>query len=114
MCGLQAECGFPGGQANSDQGVRKDAHWRPGWCRSWTRDGDKFVLDLRPAPGGSVRQVFAWSNTGSTPLRVLAPSFGQWLSGLAEAQIKRRFSYSARSEVSVNPFLVSSPECVNE
>jgi cell wall assembly regulator SMI1 len=54
-------------------------------------DGDKLVLDLDPAPGGSVGQVFKWSNTGSSPLRVLAQSFGEWLAGLAEALSKRRF-----------------------
>src|SRR3954466_14061651 len=47
-------------------------------------DGDKLVLDLDPAPGGTAGQVFAWSNTGSRPLRVLAPSYALWLAGLSE------------------------------
>jgi cell wall assembly regulator SMI1 len=55
-------------------------------------DGDKLVLDLDPAPGGSVGQLFKWSNSGSLPLQVLAPSFGDWLAGLAEKLSKRRFS----------------------
>jgi cell wall assembly regulator SMI1 len=54
-------------------------------------DGDKLVVDLDPAPGGSVGQVFEWSNTGSTRLRVLAPTFGAWLAGLAAALSKRQF-----------------------
>jgi hypothetical protein len=54
-------------------------------------DGDKLVLDLDPAPGGSVGQVFEWYNNGSTRLRVLALTFGGWLAGLAEALSKRRF-----------------------
>jgi cell wall assembly regulator SMI1 len=92
MCGLQAECGFPGGKVGGDVSVRNDAHWRPGWVPIMDADGDKLVLDLDPAPGGSVGQVFTWSNTGSSPLRVLAPSFGGWLAGLAAALGKRRFN----------------------
>jgi hypothetical protein len=54
-------------------------------------DGDKLVLDLDPASGGTGGQVFQWYNTGSTPLRVLAPSIGAWLGQLAEVLGKRRF-----------------------
>jgi cell wall assembly regulator SMI1 len=99
LCSLQAECGFPGGQAGGDSGVRNDAHWRPGWVPIMDADGDKLVLDLDPAPGGSVGQVFKWSNTGSSPLRVLAQSFGKWLAGLAEALSKRRFGLDERGGI---------------
>ena len=91
LCGLQFECGFGGGQAGGDPAVRNDAHWRPGWVPIMDADGDKLVLDLDPAPCGTAGQVFEWSNTRSTRLRVLAPSFGEWLAGLAEAFGKRRF-----------------------
>jgi cell wall assembly regulator SMI1 len=91
LCRLQAERGFVGNPCGGDPGIRSDTRWRPGWVPVLDEDGDKLVLDLDPAPGGSVGQVFAWPNTGSTPLRVLAPSFGAWLSGLAEALGKRRF-----------------------
>jgi cell wall assembly regulator SMI1 len=91
MCGLQAECEFPGNHSGSDPGLRNDAHWRKGWVPIMDADGDKLVLDLDPAPGGSLGQVFDWSNNGSTPQRVLAPSFGAWLAGLAEELGKRRF-----------------------
>ena len=91
MCGLQAECRFAGSQPGGDPAVRNNAHWRPGWLPILDKDGDKLVLDLDPAPDGTVGQVFAWSNTGSRPLRVLAPSFAIWLARLAEKLEKRRF-----------------------
>jgi molybdopterin molybdotransferase len=91
MCGLQSECGFGRSQCGGDPAVRNDAHWRPGWVPVMDADGDKLVLDLDPAPGGSAGQVFAWFNMGSSPPRVLARSFGEWLAGLAETLGKRRF-----------------------
>jgi cell wall assembly regulator SMI1 len=91
MCDLQSQCGFGGGGTRDDPAVRNDAHWRPGWVPIMDADGDKLVPDLDPAPRGTTGQVFEWSNTGSTPLKVLAPSFGEWLAGLAEALGKRRF-----------------------
>jgi cell wall assembly regulator SMI1 len=91
MCRHQAEYGGEGGQAGNDPGVRNDARWRPGWVPIMDADGDKLVLDLDPAPGGTVGQVFEWSSTGSTPLHVLAPTFGGWLAGLAEVLSERRF-----------------------
>jgi cell wall assembly regulator SMI1 len=91
MCALQSEYGTGGNQVGSDPAIRNDAHWRPGWVPFMDADGDKLVLDLDPAPSGTTGQVFAWSNTGSTPLCVLALSFGEWLAGLAEALGKRRF-----------------------
>jgi cell wall assembly regulator SMI1 len=81
----------PGSQAGADPAIRNDAHWRPGWVPFMDTDGPKLVLDLDPAPAGRAGQVFTWSNTGSTRSRVLAPSFGEWLAGLAEALSKRRF-----------------------
>lgn len=94
MCSLQSECGFPGNQCGGDPRVRNDAHWRPGWVPIMDSDGDKLVLDLDPAPGGTAGQVFTWSNTGSWPQSVLGASFGEWLAGLAEALGKRRFRLS--------------------
>jgi molybdopterin molybdotransferase len=92
MCDLQAEWGSGGNRCGADAGVRNDAHWRPGWVPVMDADGDKLVLDLDPAPGGSVGQVFTWSNAGRLPLQVLAPSFGEWLAELAETLNGRRFN----------------------
>lgn len=91
MCELQSESEFGGGQAGSDPRIRNDARWRLGWLPIMDADGDKLVLDLDPAPGGTTGQVFEWSNSGSKPLRLLGTTFGEWLAGLAEALGKRRF-----------------------
>jgi molybdopterin molybdotransferase len=91
LCRHQEQFGGGGGVAGHDPEIRNDARWRPGWVPVMDADGDKLVLDLDPAPGGSVGQVFQWYNNGSTRLRVLAPSFEAWLAGLAEALGKRQF-----------------------
>jgi cell wall assembly regulator SMI1 len=99
MCDLQAECGFGGCQFGGDPAIRKDTHWRTGWVPIMDADGDKLVLDLDPAPGGTSGQVFAWSNAGSTPLRLLASSFREWLAGLAEDLGKRRFGLNEHGDI---------------
>lgn len=91
LCDLQDECGFGGNRSGCDPGIRNDIHWRPGWVPFMDADGDKLVLDLDPAPGGTAGQVFEWSNSGSFPQRILALSFGGWLARLAEVLSKRRF-----------------------
>src|SRR5581483_1886564 len=91
MCDLQCKCDFGGTQAKCDPAIRNDTYWRPGWVPILDADGDKLVLDLDPAAGGVVGQVFEWSNTGSTPNRVLASSFGEWLEELSEVFRKGRF-----------------------
>jgi cell wall assembly regulator SMI1 len=94
MCDLQVECEFGGTLAGCDRRVRNDAHWRPGWVPILDADGNKFVLDLDPARGGKLGQVFTWSNSGSTEQRILADSFGGWLADFAETLEKRRFRLS--------------------
>ena len=91
MCDLQAECEFGGSQAGSDPAVRNETHRRSGWAPILDADGDKLVLDLDAAPGVPVGQVFAWSNAGGTPQWLLAPSFGEWLAGLADVFGARKF-----------------------
>ena len=91
ICDLEAQDPIGGSQAGADPGVRNDLRFRPGWVPFMDADGDKLVLDLDPAPGGTYGQVFEWSSTGSTRNCVLASSFGAWLAGLADTLIKRRF-----------------------
>lgn len=99
MCALQSDSDFGGSQAGGDPSVRNDTHWRPGWVPIMDADGDKLILDLDPAPGGTVGQVFEWSNSGSRPLRVLAPSFEEWLGGIAEALDKGRFRLDEHNQI---------------
>jgi len=47
-----------------------------------TGAGDTVYVDLDPPPGGAVGQVFESSHEIG-PLRVLGPSFGEWLSQYA-------------------------------
>jgi cell wall assembly regulator SMI1 len=91
ICELEARDPIGGSHAGADASVRNDARFRPGWVPFMDADGDKLVLDLDPAPGGTYGQVFKWSSTGSTRNRVLASSFGEWLAGLADTLVKRRF-----------------------
>ncbi|HEY7154680.1 MAG TPA: SMI1/KNR4 family protein [Gemmataceae bacterium] len=91
LCELEALDPIGGSHAGADAAIRNDARFRPGWVPFMDADGDKLVLDLDPAPGGTYGQVFEWSSTGSTRNRVLAPSFGAWLVGLADTLVKRRF-----------------------
>jgi cell wall assembly regulator SMI1 len=91
ICELQTSDPLGGSQAGADAAIRNNARFRPGWVPFMDADGDKLVLDLDSAPGGTVGQVFRWCKTGSTRLEVLARSFEEWLAGLAEALDKRRF-----------------------
>jgi len=84
MTDLQAECEFGGCQFEVTTRIKNDAHWRVGWVPFMDADGDKVVIDLDPGPKGKVGQVFEWSNSGSFPMRLLADSFDEWLSGIAE------------------------------
>jgi cell wall assembly regulator SMI1 len=86
---LQAECGFGGCQFDVTRRISNDAHWRSGWVPFMDADGDKVILDLDPGPTGKVGQIFEWSNSGSFPMRLLADSFDEWLSGLAHRLSRR-------------------------
>jgi cell wall assembly regulator SMI1 len=91
LCRHQEQFPDVTGVAGHDPEIRVDARWRPRWVPFIDADGNKLVLDLDPAPGGSAVQVFQWYGNGATRMWVLAPSFGEWLAGLAEALSKRWF-----------------------
>ncbi len=54
-------------------------------------DGDGYVVDLDPAPGGTKGQVFYFTHDGARPRRVIADSFGEWLRLFADELVKGRF-----------------------
>ena len=91
MTDFQAEYGFLGCQLEVSPRIKNSAHWRVGWVPFMDADGDKVVLDLDPGLKGKIGQVFEWSNSGSFPMRLLADSFGEWLSGIAERFSRRQF-----------------------
>jgi cell wall assembly regulator SMI1 len=91
MTDLQTECRFGGCQFKVTPLIKNDAHWRPGWVPFMDADGDKLIIDLDPGPKGKIGQVFEWSNSGSFPMRLLADSFGEWLSGIAARFSGRQF-----------------------
>ena len=91
MVDLQAECNFGGDHVTTTKAIKNDSHWRAGWVPFLDADGDKFIIDLDPGPEGQKGQVICWSNSGSYPMRVLAPSFQAWLSKLADRLSAREF-----------------------
>jgi cell wall assembly regulator SMI1 len=96
---LQVECGFGSCQFEVTPKIKNDTHWRVGWVPFMDADGDKVVIDLDPGPRGKVGQVFEWSNSGSFPMRLLADSFGEWLSDIAEKFSKRQFRLDDRGGI---------------
>src|SRR5262245_32493978 len=102
MTDLQAECNFGGDQFITTPQIKNDAHWRWGWIPFMDADGDKLVIDLDPGPKGKVGQIIEWSNSGSFPMTVLADTFADWLSDVADAFHKRRFQLTEYGRISLN------------
>lgn len=69
--------------AEPDPGIRSDLWWRDGWLPLVARDGDYLVLDLDPAPDGTLGQVFAWSRLDGAGM-LAAPSLAAWLESWAD------------------------------
>jgi cell wall assembly regulator SMI1 len=98
MCDLQDECNFAGFETSSRK-IKNDVHWRVGWVPFTDADGDKFVLDLDPGPGGRYGQIIQFKNVGGESRRVLADSFGEWLSIVASTLGKREFRLDERGSI---------------
>lgn len=86
MTGMQHDGSFDGFEidAEPDPEIRDDVWWRDGWLPVVTRDGDFLVLDLDPAPTGTLGQVFSHDRLDG-PGRLAAPDFASWLQLWAEA-----------------------------
>jgi cell wall assembly regulator SMI1 len=98
MCDLQEECSFAGFETSTRK-IKNDAHWRVGWVPFTDADGEKFVLDLDPGPDGRFGQVIQFKNVGGEPRRVLADSYGEWLSIVASTFEKREFRLDERGSI---------------
>jgi len=82
----------PGGcQLTKDKRIKGDRWWRPGWLPFTDANGDMLVIDTDPSPRGTSGQVFKFYNSGGRSLQVVAASFAEWLSSLADELEARRF-----------------------
>jgi cell wall assembly regulator SMI1 len=83
---------FDGNQHTRTKKIKNDVRWRPSWIPVMADPGgDLIVLDLDPGPAGSRGQLFQWYNNGAQAMRVCANSFREWLDGVAEQLLARRF-----------------------
>ncbi len=75
----------------------KPVYWnRTGWLPlALGDDADCFFVDLDPADGGTVGQVFAWYKADGAA-RVVASSVGAWLSLLADGMDQERCTWTRR------------------
>lgn len=80
MIAMQRDGSFDGFEldADPDPEIKGDVWWREGWLPLVSSDGDYLVVDLDPAPGGVVGQVFAFGRLHG-PGYVVAPSLAAWL-----------------------------------
>ena len=75
---------FANQESGPDKGIQDD-WWHPGWIPFASNGGgDSICLDLAPTKDGTPGQVITMSHETSTR-ELLAPSFGQWLAGLADS-----------------------------
>lgn len=103
MTDLQAECEFAGCRGKVSSRIKNDAHWRAGWIPILDADGDKIVIDLDPGPGGKSGQILEWSNSGNFATRLLADSFGDWWSDIADRFSQRQFRLDVSGEIWLDP-----------
>jgi cell wall assembly regulator SMI1 len=73
-----------GNYETEPEGPIRQVHWNIRWIPVASNEsGDHHFVDLDPAAGGSVGQVFHHSHEVG-PVRILATGFGQWLAGYAD------------------------------
>lgn len=90
-----------------DKPRRLNGPVRPVW---WTahrfpvtdNSGDHALIDLDPAPGGCVGQVVEFDHERG-PTRVLATSFAEWLTGLADGLEAGRYVYHPEDDTVAPP-----------
>jgi cell wall assembly regulator SMI1 len=84
------------GLLGDPQGPIRADWWHPAWI-PLTHDGsgNHHMLDLSPAPGGTLGQILEFWHDDPTR-RVLAPSFAVWLDRFADDLNAGRYIYSAQ------------------
>src|SRR5262245_8495180 len=84
-----------GRRAESTKGVKRC--W---WLRKWVPVlggfGDHTCIDLDPARGGKLGQVFDWTHDGG-PRAVVAPSYGEFFARFVRDLQEGRYSYLSSS-----------------
>ena len=77
----------------SPKGPIRPVYWDPCWIQFMDNGaGDGLAVDMNPAEGGAIGQVIVCSHeTG--PERVLAISFGDWLSQFADDLRNGKYEY---------------------
>ena len=83
----------PGGPNDADPRIKRDHWWRPGWLPITDENGNMHVIDLDPAPGGKVGQVFLFRNSGGGR-QVIAADYNQWLDHIAGLYHDRKFRFN--------------------
>jgi cell wall assembly regulator SMI1 len=90
----------PGGcLLTMDRRIRNDHWWRPGWVPFLEANGDMVLIDLDPRAKGVVGQVFKFYNSPVRPRQVIADSFTEWLSRVADALAARSFRLSEYGDI---------------
>jgi cell wall assembly regulator SMI1 len=72
--------------------VDRELRWRARWWPLTDADGDHFVLDADPGPGGSVGQVVTFDNSYARPRIVVASSLAEWLAAYADCLEQEQFA----------------------
>jgi cell wall assembly regulator SMI1 len=75
-----------------DRKIKNDRFWSPSWLPLTESGQDGFVVDLDPAPRGTVGQVFYFHASASRPRGVVASSVAGFLGKIATLLSRKRFS----------------------
>ncbi|MFO0549989.1 MAG: hypothetical protein U0271_16460 [Polyangiaceae bacterium] len=78
-------------ELTTDPRIRNEARWRARWWPLVDADGDHFVFDADPGPGGDVGQIVTFENSYARPRIVVARSIVAWLEAYADCLEQGQF-----------------------
>jgi cell wall assembly regulator SMI1 len=94
---VSQECGFESTIAEP-KGPIKPQQWNPRWLPVTDAcNGNAFCIDLDPAPGGTLGQIF-WYDRVYGPIQVIAGGFGEWLEQYAVNLESGNFEFDSDGE----------------